>query len=131
MIAITNLPAPNARGESVELRMAMNDCFPKLFAKRTLDHQELLLFAEDPPERVADLTYAGIGFHTLQDGGHGVLEKSGTIALQAKEYPFMVKYAQLGSAKALKVSWEGPHFSKKELTAEVLFHRESIITAKL
>ena len=64
------------------------------------------------------------------DGGHGVLEKSGTIALQAKEYPFMVKYSQLGSAKALKVFWEGPDFSKKELTAEVLFHRESIIMAK-
>ena len=59
------------------------------------------------------------------DGGHGVLEKSGSISLQAKEYPFMVKYSQLGSAKALKVFWEGPDFSKNELTAEVLFYRES------
>jgi hypothetical protein len=36
----------------------------------------------------------------------------------------MAKYSQLGSAKALKVSWEGPDFSKKELTAEVLFYRD-------
>jgi hypothetical protein len=36
----------------------------------------------------------------------------------------MVKYAQLGSAKALKIFWEGPDFSKKELAAEVLFYRD-------
>ena len=59
------------------------------------------------------------------DGAHGVLEKSGTISLQAKEYPIIVKYSQLGAAKALKVFWEGPNFSKQEISAEVLFHRDS------
>jgi len=59
------------------------------------------------------------------DGGHAVIEKSGTISLKAGEHPFMVKYFQMGAIKALRVYWEGPGFTKKEITAEVLFHKTS------
>ena len=57
------------------------------------------------------------------DGGHGAIEKSGKIALMAGEYPFVVKYFQMGAGKMLRVSWEGPGFEKKDITAEVLFHK--------
>ena len=59
------------------------------------------------------------------DGGHAAIEKSATTSLKAGEYPFMVKYFQMGAGKALQVCWEGPEFTKKELTAEVLFHKAS------
>ena len=58
-------------------------------------------------------------------GRHAAIEHAGTISLKAGEYPFMVKYFQMEAAKALQVSWDGPGFSKKELTAEFLFHKES------
>jgi hypothetical protein len=57
------------------------------------------------------------------DGGHGAIEKSAKLALKAGEYPIMVKYFQMGGAKALRVSWEGPGIDKEEITAEVLFHK--------
>jgi outer membrane protein assembly factor BamB len=57
------------------------------------------------------------------DGGHSAIEKSGKIALQPGEYPFRVKYFQMGGGQALDVSWEGPGFRKKEITAQVLFHK--------
>ena len=57
------------------------------------------------------------------DGGHPAQEKSGKIALRAGEYPFVVKYFQMGAGKFLRVSWEGPEFEKKDITAEVLFHK--------
>jgi len=59
------------------------------------------------------------------DGGHSAIEQSGKIALQTGEYPFVVKYFQMGAGKILKVSWEGPGFKKKDISAEVLFHRVS------
>jgi hypothetical protein len=58
------------------------------------------------------------------DGGHTALEKSAQIALQAGEYPIMVKYFQMGAAKTLQVSWKGEVFKKREITAEVLFHKK-------
>ena len=57
------------------------------------------------------------------DGGHTATEKSGKIALLPGEYPFMVKYFQMGGGQALETSWEGPGFRKKEITAQVLFHK--------
>jgi len=56
------------------------------------------------------------------DGGHSAKEESGTMALRAGMYPFVLKYFQMGGGKMLKVSWEGPGFKKKEITADVLFH---------
>ncbi len=57
------------------------------------------------------------------DGGHSAKEESGKIALRAGEYPLMVKYFQMGAGRMLRVSWQGPGFDKKDLTAEALFHR--------
>ena len=57
------------------------------------------------------------------DGGHPAKEESGKIALQTGEFPFLVKYFQMGGGKMLKVSWEGPGFKKKDITAETLFHK--------
>lgn len=50
------------------------------------------------------------------DGGHGVLEKSVQLPLQAGQYPIVVKYFQMGGGQALKVSWESEAFAKQELT---------------
>jgi outer membrane protein assembly factor BamB len=57
------------------------------------------------------------------DGGHTALEKSAKIALKGGEYPIMVKYFQMGGGKALKLSWESKNIEKKQITAEVLFHK--------
>jgi len=57
------------------------------------------------------------------DGGHSAKEESGKIALRAGMYPFVVKYFQMGAGKMLKVCWEGPGLKKKEITANVLFHK--------
>jgi len=57
------------------------------------------------------------------DGGHSAKEESGKIALRAGEYPFVVKYFQMGAGKMLRVSWEGPGIEKKDVTAETLFHK--------
>ncbi|HPI74410.1 MAG TPA: PA14 domain-containing protein, partial [bacterium] len=58
------------------------------------------------------------------DGPHGAFEKSATLALKKGEYPIQVKYFQAGAAKALRVSWSGPKWTKQELTAETLFHQK-------
>jgi outer membrane protein assembly factor BamB len=58
------------------------------------------------------------------DGLHTALEKSAKIALQAGEYPFMVKYFQEGGSKALKMSWESKKIKKEEIPPEALLHKE-------
>jgi len=58
------------------------------------------------------------------DGGHPAIEKSGTIALKTGEYPFVLKYFQMGGGKKLRVSWQGPGFEKQEIDAKVLFHKK-------
>ena len=55
--------------------------------------------------------------------GLEIKEESGKIALQTGEFPFLVKYFQMGGGKMLRVSWEGPGFKKKDITAETLFHK--------
>ena len=57
------------------------------------------------------------------DGGHSAVEKSGKIALKAGEHSIEVRYFQMGGGKELQVSWQGPGFEKREITAEVLFHK--------
>lgn len=54
------------------------------------------------------------------DGGHGAMEKTAQLALQAGVYPLVVKYFQMGGAQALKVSWESKEFDKRELTAQAV-----------
>jgi hypothetical protein len=57
------------------------------------------------------------------DGPHGAIEKSAKMALKKGAYPLLVKYFQMGGAKALRVSWDGPGIEKQELTAQALFHK--------
>jgi len=59
------------------------------------------------------------------DGGHVEMEKAGKIDLKAGEHAFVLKYSQQGGRQALRVSWDGPGFVKKELNAAALFHRKS------
>ena len=56
------------------------------------------------------------------DGGHGAKEESGKILLRSGLQPFSVKYFQMGSAEALKVSWQSEKFDKVEISKEYLFH---------
>lgn len=58
------------------------------------------------------------------DGAHGKIELSGKMALKAGEYPIEIKYFQAGGGLALKVSWEGPGMTKREMTSEVLCHKK-------
>ena len=56
------------------------------------------------------------------DGGHGVKEESGSIALRTGYYPLIVKYFQMGGGQELKVSWESAGFRKREITSEDVFY---------
>ena len=55
------------------------------------------------------------------DGLHGIKEKSGKISLRVGQYPIKVEYFQNGGGQDLKLSWEGPGFSKQEIPAAVFF----------
>ena len=56
------------------------------------------------------------------DGAHGVKEESGKTFLQKGLQPFAVKYFQMGSGKALKVSWQSDNLAKKEISQKYFFH---------
>ncbi|MBN1349609.1 PQQ-binding-like beta-propeller repeat protein [candidate division KSB1 bacterium] len=58
------------------------------------------------------------------DGDHGAIEKSGTVALRAGLFPIQVRYYQAGASKVLKVRWQGPGFGKTEIPAAALFHQQ-------
>ena len=58
------------------------------------------------------------------DGNHGTVEEPGSIGLKAGFHAIEVKYMQCGGGKSLKVGWEGPEFSKKEISPVVLFRKE-------
>ena len=49
------------------------------------------------------------------DGQHGVVEKSGAVALPAGWHEIVVTYYDNGGADALRVSWQGPGFDKREV----------------
>jgi cbb3-type cytochrome oxidase cytochrome c subunit len=56
------------------------------------------------------------------DGIHGGQEQSGSIALKAGKHAFMVGFFQGGGGAELRVSYEGPKISKREIPAASLSH---------
>ncbi len=54
------------------------------------------------------------------DGPHGVIEKRGTIDLQAGLHPIVVTYYDAGGADHLRVLWSGPGLRKQEIPAAAL-----------
>lgn len=56
------------------------------------------------------------------DGFHRAQEKSKKLALAKGYHAVLLKYFQMGGAKALNVSWEKPGSAKEEIPAGVLFH---------
>ena len=55
------------------------------------------------------------------DGAHAAKEESGSTVVRKGYYPIKVKYFQMGGAQKLALSWQGPGFSKKEITKKDLF----------
>ncbi len=54
------------------------------------------------------------------DGQHGAEERSGKITLTAGLHPLRVDYFQAGGGMLLKVSYDGPELSKREIPADAL-----------
>ncbi|MCK4747932.1 MAG: hypothetical protein KAT15_12870 [Bacteroidales bacterium] len=55
------------------------------------------------------------------DANHGAIEEQGSVGLKAGLHEILLTYFQCGGGKKLKVSWEGPGFSKREIhPAELL-----------
>jgi hypothetical protein len=59
------------------------------------------------------------------DGIHGMVEKSGSIALQAGEHPITLLYFNGTSGRGLRVSYEGPDIEKQEIPEKALFRISS------
>ena len=55
---------------------------------------------------------------------HGMVEKSGEIALQTGNHPIIVSYFQGAGGLGLNVSYKGPGISKQKMPSEVLYHKE-------
>lgn len=55
------------------------------------------------------------------DGAHGDNEIAATTALKNGYHKLKLLYFQQGGGKALKVSWKGPNFEKREIPEDVLF----------
>lgn len=56
------------------------------------------------------------------EANHGAIEEPGRIALKKGFHTIKVRFFQCGGGKALKVSWKGPGFSKKEIKEGYLYH---------
>ncbi len=56
------------------------------------------------------------------EANHGSIEEPGKIALKKGFHYIKIRYFQCGGGKALKVSWDGSDFSKKEIQAGDLYH---------
>jgi polygalacturonase len=54
------------------------------------------------------------------DGAHAMIEKSGKIYLEKGKHLIELRYFQSGGGKDIKVSWSGPGFEKRGMTAEDL-----------
>jgi len=54
------------------------------------------------------------------DGLHGMVEKSGTIALPAGSHPLVVTYFDNGGSDGLRVAWSGPGLKKQKIAADRL-----------
>jgi len=61
------------------------------------------------------------------DGAHGAYMKSTSISLNAGMHKIKLKYFQAGGGSLLKVLWEGPGFTKKEINPELLFHNPKLL----
>lgn len=59
------------------------------------------------------------------DANHGSITEPGSIGLKAGLHKIDLKYFQAGGGKALKVSWEGPSFNRREIRANELFRRKN------
>lgn len=68
------------------------------------------------------LLYIGDQLMVNNDGDHGSVDRSGSIALGAGYHPIRVLYVQHGGGSALEVSMEGPGTAKQTLPPEVLYH---------
>ncbi len=55
------------------------------------------------------------------EANHGAVEETGVIALKKGFHKIKVRYFQCGGGKALKVSWDGPDFSKEEIKENDLY----------
>ena len=55
------------------------------------------------------------------EANHGAVEEPGVIALKKGFHKIKVRYFQCGGGKALKISWNGPDFSKKEIKENDLY----------
>jgi hypothetical protein len=53
---------------------------------------------------------------------HKVQEGIRKVALEKGWHSIKLEYFQMGGGKALRVSWKGPGFKKKEIPKSVLFH---------
>ncbi len=56
------------------------------------------------------------------DGGHGALEKSGSISLKAGRHPLRIGYFQVGGGYALSLAWKGPGFEKQMVPPCAFFY---------
>ena len=56
------------------------------------------------------------------DFRHGMVEKSGQVALSAGLFPFRLEYCQGSGGKGLEVKYEGPGLEKQVIPKEVFFH---------
>jgi hypothetical protein len=65
--------------------------------------------------------YIGEALVVDNDGSHGVVERSGQVALEAGWHPIKVLYYQEGGGKALKVSIKGPGMDKKEIPVNMYY----------
>ncbi len=57
------------------------------------------------------------------DGGHRSFKQDKKIFLEKGWHPVVVKYFQMGLAKELVVSWQGPGIPEQEIPAAALFHQ--------
>ena len=56
------------------------------------------------------------------DGPHGMIEKSNTVALRKGKHKIQLKYFQMQGSSGLKLSWDSNEFEKEEIPENVLFH---------
>jgi len=56
------------------------------------------------------------------DGAHAITEKSAEVALHQGKHKIAVKYFQLMGGLGLRLSWEGPGFTKRIIPNSVLFN---------
>ena len=59
------------------------------------------------------------------DANHGNITEPGSVGLKSGLHRIDLKYFQCGGGKGLKVSWEGPGFSKREIKANDFFRNQN------